>query len=228
MESVIIVHFSDFCCPFHTQEIWCQPFHNTHLTPFVSSFCHENTSLRPRSAGVSHREGWKTTAILQNQDFCLIYLYTTWALQQSAASQWWVLQACIMPDKQNQTTDTGWQKGRVFLPPLTPDIQVQGTENDTQQFQMGFTLHFSISHTRILKWNLWYMGTKKPTQAMLGWQLQQTCFVLSSWWCTFLCGWAGDMLVCNTPITHRVGGLFLTETMSKWLQCLNGWPLALC
>lgn len=37
MESVIIVHFGDFCCPFHTQEIWCQPFHNT---PFVSFMKH--------------------------------------------------------------------------------------------------------------------------------------------------------------------------------------------
>lgn len=41
MESVIIVHLDDFCRPSHTQEIWCQPFHNTHLTLFVSSSCHE-------------------------------------------------------------------------------------------------------------------------------------------------------------------------------------------
>lgn len=130
-----------------------------------------NTSLRSSSAGVSCGEGWKTAAILQNQDFCLMYSYVTVGMM--AVCRLAVVGSAGMyhARKPNQTTDKVWQKGRVFFPPL-PDIQVQGTEDDTQQFQMGFTLHFSISHTKMLKWNLWYMRTKKPMQAMFVWHLQ--------------------------------------------------------
>lgn len=76
-----------------------------------------NTSLRSRSAGVSCGEGWKTAAILQNQDFCLMYSYVTVGIMGVCRLAAVGSAGMYHARKPNQTTDKVWQKGRVFFPP---------------------------------------------------------------------------------------------------------------
>lgn len=76
-----------------------------------------NTSLRPGSAGVGHGEGWKTTAILQNQDFCLMYLYIIVGIK--AVCRLAVVGSAGMYHAR-QTESNNWQsmaEGKGFLPP---------------------------------------------------------------------------------------------------------------
>lgn len=111
MESVIIVHFGDFCCPFRTQEIWCQPFHDTHLTPFVSSFCHEiplgGPDLQGSVAGKDEKQ--QQSYKIRNCAWCVDMF--PWAPGLAAPGP-----AGMCHARQTQANKV-WQKGRVCFPP---------------------------------------------------------------------------------------------------------------
>lgn len=110
MESVIIIHFCDFCCPFHTREIRCHSAHNTHPPPLLSSCCH-GLPLRahlcrgwPMRKMKNNGNAMKNngSAMKSEQLNAFIHHCRHYSSLQTSGGGFWVW---ITPGKLNQSTD---------------------------------------------------------------------------------------------------------------------------
>lgn len=99
-----------------------------------------------------------------------------------------------------QLTKYGRRVEFSFLP--SPILKFKEQKMTLSDFK-GFTSHFSINHTKILKWNLWYVGTKKPMQTTLVWHLQNKPVLLSP---AADARSSEDTLTCSSPHGTLCGG----------------------
>lgn len=118
MESAIIAHFGDFLLSFSHVRNMMPPFPQHTSYTICELPLSWNTSWGPTSAGVGHGERWKTRAILQNQDFCLIYLYISVGITAGCRLAVVGSAGVCHTDKLNQTADrVCMREGSGFLPP---------------------------------------------------------------------------------------------------------------